>query len=346
MAKLSMSLPITDKHSLRQMRAPKKFAEMRVTSGSTGDPLYVYYSKKATDAFINRTVLSLKKSGVSKKDTVLNLFAYGNYIPGSMYERGCLAMGVAIMPLGAPNTYSKEKIIEAVCEVKPNVWFGVPSYCVTLIDILVKSRKTAYLPKKVVVAGERLLEVYIKKFKKHGIVLENHFGLTECPAIGVSKRGRPDIIEIINKGIYTEAIKEGNYTYFIVTDLLNSATPIVRYKTGDLISNVITNRNGSVKEMSVVGRSDDLVKIQGILVSKTKIINTVSHYTNKFIVYIKTQKNRDCVDIVLPQDCRKCESRLDTLLSEVKRKTYIYKKDVVVPQTISFKNRHIIDLRK
>ena len=339
-------IKINTKKDLSESVVPKKFAELRITSGSTGKPLYIFYSKEAVEGFINRTRKSIKLSGVSNKDIVLNLFAYGNYVPGSMYERACLLEEIPVLPLGAPNTYPKEKIMEVILKIKPTVWFSVPSYALGLLEILNTINPKAK-PKKVIVAGEMLLDSYISRFKDLGVQVINHFGLTECPAIGISKKGSPKIIEVIDEDIYVEAVEIENKLQLAITDLNNHSTQIVRYNTKDILENVKLNKDGSICEFTIIGRDDDLVKLQGMLTSKTKIEDTLSKYTNEFIVNFKTKENRDFVEFVLPSKFKNKEKELLKKLSFIfAKKEFKFKENIEVPKTSSHKLRHIVDLRK
>ena len=339
-------IEISTKKELSENPVSTSFLELRITSGSTGEPLYVFYSKESVDGFISRTRESIRLSGISQNDIVLNLFAYGNYVPGSMYERACLLDNIPVLPLGAPNTYPKEKIIEVILKIKPTVWLSVPSYALGLLEVLNKINPDLK-PKKVIVAGEMLLDSYISRFEELGVEVINHFGLTECPAIGVSKKGNPRLIKVINEGIYVEAIKVKDDLQLAITDLNNKATPIIRYNTRDILEGVKYNRDGSISEFVVIGRSDDLVKLQGMLTSKTKIENTLSKYTSDFIVNFKTKENRDFVEVVLPLEFKGKESEISKELSFIyAKKEIIFQDKVDVPKTISHKLRHIADLRK
>ncbi len=339
-------IKISTKKDLSAFIVPKNFLELRITSGSTGKALYVFYSNKAVEGFINRTRKSIKLSGVSNKDIVLNLFAYGNYVPGSMYERACLLDGISILPLGAPNTYPKEKIMEVILKVKPTVWFSVPSYALGLLEVLNKINPKI-MPKKVLVAGEMLLDSYISRFKDLGVEVVNHFGLTECPALGVSKKGDPKLIKVINEGIYVEAVEINKNLELAITDLNNSSTKIIRYNTKDVLEKVKYNDDGSISEFSVTGRDDDLIKLQGMLTSKTKIEDTLSKYTNEFIVNFKTKENRDYVEFILPSEFKDKEKDIIKELSFIfAKKEFIFQNKIEVPKTSSHKLRHIVDLRK
>ncbi len=339
-------IKINTKKDLSEYVVPKDFAELRITSGSTGKPLYVFYSREAVEEFINRTRESINLSNISKKDIVLNLFAYGNYVPGSMYERACLLEEIPILPLGAPNTYPKEKIMDVILKIKPTVWFSVPSYALGLLEVL-NAINPKIMPKKVIVAGEMLLDSYISRFNDLGVEVINHFGLTECPAIGISKKGNPKVIEVLEGDIYVEAVKIDQKLQLVITDLNNKATPIIRYNTKDILQNVKLNKNGSISEFTIIGRDDDLIKLQGMLTSKTKIENTLSKYTDEFIVNFKTKENRDFVEFVLPLEFKEKEKEILKELSFIfAKKEILFEVEVEVPKTSSHKLRHIVDLRK
>lgn len=337
---------ISNKSDLAKLKIPKRFAEMRITSGSSGEPLLIFYSKEAVDAFIKRTVISLKMSEVNKNDIVLNLFSYGNYIPGSMYERACLNLDIPVLPLGSPSTYPKEGIIKIIKKIKPTVWFSVPSYALNILNEIHLSNPEAK-PKKIIVAGERLLSSYINRFKEMGVEVINHFGLTECPAIGVSKKGNPEIIEVISEGILAEELSISDKTELIITDLNNTSTQIIKYRTQDCIENIKKDNEGFISEFKIGARNDSLIKLQGVFISKTKILDLISKYTSDFIINIKTKNNRDFLEITLPENYK---GQLKDILLDLSfisvKKEFIFVKNIVIPKTLSNKLKQIHDIRK
>jgi phenylacetate-coenzyme A ligase PaaK-like adenylate-forming protein len=335
----------SSKSELREI-IPKNFSELRITSGSSGKPLFIFYSSKSVESFVRRTIRSLEMSKVNKDDIVLNLFAYGNFIPGSMYERACLLSGIPVLPLGAPNTYPKEKIMEVIIKIKPSVWLSVPSYALGLLQAMKDLKLEKCMPKKVLVAGEKLLDSYIEKFKELGVEVINHFGLTECPAIGVSKPGDPKLIEVINDGIFAESVETENGLELLITDLNNFSTPIIRYNTFDILDRVKYNSDGSLMEFELKGRTDDLIKLQGLLVSKNQIKDILSKFSEDFIVNISIKDNRDFVEIILPSRIKDKESEILDKLDFIKaKKTVVYQDIVEVQKTSSYKLRNINDKR-
>lgn len=337
-------LKTIDKTGLKGNK-PKTFSELRITSGSTGEPCYIYYAKESVEAFIWRTVKSIELSGITEEDVVLNLFAYGNYVPGSMYEKACQRMNVPVIPLGAPNTYPMKQMVEVILKLKPSAWCSVPSYALGLINAVAGIDKTA-LPKTVMVAGEALFDTYIESFNKQGIKVVNHFGLTECPAIGVSIDNEKRI-HVINDGILVEIEKNDNVEELVITDLNNFSTPIIRYNTRDVVGNIDRDNEGNITAFELHGRNDDLVKLNGILTSKKHLSNSLLKFTEKFFIELKTKDDRDLVTIHLPESLQEQESDImKSLKFLIAKHEIVYEGHVDVPKTITNKAKYIIDLRK
>lgn len=341
-------VPIMTKGQLSVFPVPATFLQLRITSGSTGDPLYVYYSTNSVKAFVKRSQISLIRSGVTSQDIVLNLFAYGNYVPGSMYEQACLKENITVLPLGAPNTYPVDKIIDAIIRIKPTVWLSVPSYALGLLSKLSTISKSSYFPSKVIVAGEPLLDAYIKAFQDYGVEVISHYGLTECPSIGLSDKSNPKVINVLSRGLYVEAVKYDDENYhLVVTDLNNTSMPIIRYDTNDLVTNLKFNKDNSLKSFTLNGRSDDLIKLRGTLTSKSKLISLLSKYGADFVIKLITKDGSDCLEITLPTSKSNNKADIIADLAFIKCKIELIFIDTIdIPKTISNKLRYFIDLRK
>ncbi|MEI6553104.1 MAG: hypothetical protein WCO09_00895, partial [bacterium] len=119
-----------------------------------------------------------------------------------------------------------------------------------------------------------------------------------------SKEDNQSLIEVINDGIYVEAIENDGKFNLVITDLNNFSTPIIRYNTGVVISDLKYNEDGSLKSFLMIGRDDDLVKLQGILTSKSKIVDTLSKFTDIFTINIKTQEDRDLLEIIIDDELK------------------------------------------
>jgi phenylacetate-coenzyme A ligase PaaK-like adenylate-forming protein len=123
----------SNKKDLLKLKIPKNTLEVRGTSGSTGESLFIYFSDKAVKGFINRSRKFIKKMKLKKDDLGLILFSYGNFIVGSMTEKACNKEKIPLIPFGSTSTYKKELMIELIKKFKPTVWFSTPSYALKLL---------------------------------------------------------------------------------------------------------------------------------------------------------------------------------------------------------------------
>jgi phenylacetate-coenzyme A ligase PaaK-like adenylate-forming protein len=133
----------------------------------------------------------------------------------------------------------------------------------------------------------------------------------------------------------------------IVTDFTNTSSPIIRYRTKDIIKNV-KRQGGIIKEFEIVSRNDDLIKLRGAFVSKVKLGEILSNFSLDFIVYFTIKNNSDFIEIVLPKILENKKSKIQKSLKEVlgNNKMIIYFKDkLIIPKTNSNKPKYFLDLR-
>ncbi|VVB77083.1 AMP-binding enzyme [uncultured archaeon] len=338
------SVPLHTKEDIRAAPGPRDFAMVSSTSGSTGAPSYVFYSQDAYHAFIGRAVRQIKAAGAGKSDIALNLFAY-NYI-GNFCERACIKAGVPVVPLGFQNTCPKEKTLEAIELIRPTLWLSIPSYALKLLEELGPAQADC-VPRSIVVTGERLLESYSKRFNDIGISVSNIFGMTECPFIGISKKEDFRTFRVTGSDIFLETLDTEKGTELVVTDLKNFSTPVIRYKTGDVVTRVKYNEDGSVREFHLESREDDRIKINSELFSKSSIEDAISKYSEDFVLRVQTKDYADFIELTLPEKCRPEKNALLQDLSHFRsEKALVFAGRVDVPRTSSGKLKRIIDLRK
>ncbi|VVB77291.1 2-succinylbenzoate--CoA ligase [uncultured archaeon] len=338
--------PLSTKDDLRKIGLPAEFAEMRVTSGSTGEPLYVFYSKEAVESFTKRGIATMEAIGVGKNDVLLNLYSYGSVGAGINIERVCNRMNIPILPFGAPNTCPAEKVIDAIARTRPTAWVSVPSYALRLLSML-ETTCPGYAPKKIFAGGEELLDRQIELFGGRGIEVYDAFGMTECRRVGISRKEEPKVFDVISQGLYVETENTENGTELILTDLNNFSTPIIRYRTNDIVKNVKYDPDGSVTAFEFGGRATDHIDIGGSIVSKSSMANDMLAYSNEFLFYIKTGEDMaDAVDIVLPESCITRENDILSSLSYIHAKiSLVFAKKVNTFSIDSNKSTYVIDLR-
>ena len=98
----------------------------------------------------------------------------------------------------------------------------------------------------------------------------DHYGMTEIGPVAIEPMDSPGnllvldgrcIAELIEPN-GTNAAREGELAELILTNLGRSGSPLIRYRTGDLVKGRRTAR-GMVLELGILARTDDMIHVRG-----------------------------------------------------------------------------------
>lgn len=96
-----------------------------------------------------------------------------------------------------------------------------------------------------------------------GCRIFNRYGNAEFGVVALSRAGRIDELEIIDSVVYPESHSLGNgLEELIFTGLMNTAMPLIRYRTGD-VGEVATGPNGGQLIRRLTGRVHDIFEFNG-----------------------------------------------------------------------------------
>ena len=244
-------LPFTKKTDLRENYPYNLFAsEMKdivrihASSGTSGKPTVVAYTKNDTDNWSNLVARAISLAGGEPGGIFHNAFGYGLFTGGLGLHYGGEKLGMATIPVSGGNTDRQITVIE---DFKPTVIAGTPSYVLKIaeeMESLGKDPRDSTLQYGIFGA-----EPWSEEMRK---VLENKFDIKACDIYGLSEVLGPGvamecheaqdglhvaddhfIIEIINPDTQ-EPVAEGEEGEIVFTSLTKEAFPVIRYRTGDI----------------------------------------------------------------------------------------------------------------
>ena len=230
---------------------------------------------KATDYW--RMARALHAAKIKAKDLVHNAFSY-HMTPGAfMFETGAHALGCTVFPAGTGQT---EQQLQAMQELRPNVYCGTPSF----LRILLENAKTANIAlpslRTASVSGEACPASHVKWFaKEHGVNVFQTYATADLGLIAYETSAREGyvldedvIVEIVEPG-GTQPLPFGEVGEVIVT-VLNPSYPLIRFSTGDLSSFIPgpcpTGRT-SPRIKGWQGRADPSIKVRGMFVHRSSL---------------------------------------------------------------------------
>ncbi len=284
-------LPFTTKQDLRDnypfgmFTLPlEQIVRVHASSGTTGKPTVVGYSKRDIDVWSELMARSFAAAGVGKGDIIQNAYGYGLFTGGLGAHYGGEKLGATVIPISGGNT---KKQIMIMKDFQSTVLTATPSYVLYLVETLKDMGiKKEDLSLKVGILGAEPWSEEMRNSieDRLGIDAIDIYGLSEIMGPGVAieckeaKHGLhiwedAFIPEIINPET-GEVLKDGEEGELVITTIAKDAIPLIRYRTRDITRIIkepcICGRTHRRIER-IKGRSDDMLIIRGVNIFPSQI---------------------------------------------------------------------------
>jgi phenylacetate-CoA ligase len=283
-------LPFTVKDDLRRnyplglLAVPRaEVARVHGSSGTTGKPTFVAYTKKDLDTWSGLVARFLVAGGLRPEHMVHVAFGYGLFTGGFGLHYGIEKVGAGIVPAAGGNTPRQVMLIR---DLGAEVLVCTPSYALHIGEV---ARAEGYRPGDLPLryghfGGEPWTEeMRVAVEEALGILAFNNYGLSVVIGPGVSGEcGARDGMHVQEDHFLVECldpetlepVPEGEVGELVVTSLTKEALPVLRYRTRDLAAldrrPCPCGRTG-VRMGRVVGRSDDMLILRGVNVFPSQV---------------------------------------------------------------------------
>ncbi|MCE5194064.1 MAG: phenylacetate--CoA ligase [Nitrospiraceae bacterium] len=284
-------LPFTTKEDLRLNYPFGLFAvpfeqvvRIHASSGTTGKPTVVGYTKKDIDTWAELMARTLSAGGAHKGDVVHNAYGYGLFTGGLGAHYGAEKLGAAVIPISGGNTKRQIMIMQ---DFGSTVLMCTPSYALNIAEVMEEMNiEPSSLKLRVGLFGaepwsETMRHEIEKKLKIKAIDI---YGLSEVIGPGVASECLEKqhglhvnedhfIPEIINPET-GEPLKPGETGELVFTTLTKEAFPVIRYRTKDisrLSPEQCTCGRTFYRMQRITGRTDDMLIIRGVNVFPSQI---------------------------------------------------------------------------
>jgi phenylacetate-CoA ligase len=254
---------------------------IHASSGTTGQPTVVGYTKADLAMWDEVMERSLRASGLRPGDLLHNAYGYGLFTGGLGVHGGAEKMGLTVVPVSGGMTERQVRLIEDFQATGITV---TPSYMLSILD---EYRRQGIDPRnsplQVGIFGAEpwtnaMREEVEQSFDMHAVDI---YGLSEVMGPGVSCEcvESKDGLHIWEDHFYPEVIDpetgavlpDGTLGELVFTSLTKQAFPIIRYRTRDL-TRLLPGTARSMRRMEkVTGRSDDMMILRGVNVFPTQI---------------------------------------------------------------------------
>jgi phenylacetate-CoA ligase len=284
-------LPFTTKEELRegQRRKPpfgphlcapsERLVRMHVTSGTTGDPVAVGFTQHDHEANSAVGGEAFRIARLRPGDTVAHCLNYALYAGGIADHMALEASGATVVPVG---TGQSRRLLELIPRLGINAIFGTLSFPAYLAA---RAREAGIEPRElrlrhIVTAGEPgagLAAVRSEIEQDWGATVADTFGMSDVwstmgGACGEGRGlhltvGEHAVMEMIDpdSGAPLE-LEDGATGELVWTHLQREASPLLRYRSGDL-AQVWTSPcpcGRGEPRIRIDGRRDDMLRVQAV----------------------------------------------------------------------------------
>ncbi len=254
--------------------SPRKVVRVHASSGTTGKPTIVAYTKNDIEMWSEAVARSCCAAGIRPTDIVQNAYGYGLFTGGLGAHYGIERLGATAIPISGGMTTRQ---IQTLYELKSDAIMVTPSYMLKLGESIIKAGlNPADTNLKVGIFGAEPwtheMRDYIEEI--FDIDAVDIYGLSEVCGPGVAQESveSKDGLNVWEDLFYPEIIDpetgevlpDGKKGELVFTSLQKEALPVVRYRTGD-ITRLLPGSTRSMRRIEKIkARIDDMIILRGV----------------------------------------------------------------------------------
>ena len=300
------ALPLTTKAELNADQAAnppwgtalteplEKYTRYCQTSSTTGRPLRWIDTNENWQWMLECWKAVYRAARVAPGDRVFFPFSFGPFLGfWAGFEAGH-QVGLHCIPGGGMSSQIRLAIIESV---GATVVCCTPTYALRLAEIAAQERPQRPLAESTVrvliVAGEpggSIPATRARIERSWGARVIDHHGLTEVGPVSFECWEAPGFLHV-NEGEFiaevldpasSQPVPDGAHGELVLTNLGRAASPIIRYRTGDIVVKrsdaCVCGRTWARLEGGILSRVDDMINIRGVNVYPVGIESVVRRF--------------------------------------------------------------------
>ncbi|MGB0716768.1 MAG: phenylacetate--CoA ligase family protein [Phycisphaerae bacterium] len=273
------------------------FQRVHQTSGSKGTPVTWLDTGDSWNWWKRCWRVVLEAAGVTEADRVFVPFSFGPFIGFWGAYEAAMAMGAMVLPAGGMSTSARLAYLQ---KHGATVLCCTPTYALRMVEVAqAEGVDLAQSPvRAIIVAGEPGGGIESTRHRMEsgwGARVFDHVGMTEIGAWGFEVEAEPGTVfvnelefvaEVVDpesgtpmfpSGTPQEQPPPGTRGELVLTNLGRWESPLIRYRTGDLVE--LSERNGLMGlKAGVIGRTDDMIHVRGVNVFPSALENVVRRF--------------------------------------------------------------------
>lgn len=256
---------------------PNRYCRLHQTSGTTGRPMRWLDTAASWDGIMECWRQIYLLAGITPDDRFFFPFSFGPFIGFWAAFEGAGRIGNFCLAGGGMTT---EIRLRAMIENEATIVCCTPTYALRMAELAQQNNIDLHesTVRMLIVAGEpggAIPATRSRIEQAWNARVIDHWGMTEIGSLGIESFDRPGgmylletetIAEIVDPQSL-EPVQEGTTGELLITNLGRTGSPLIRYRTRDLVR-ASTAKDPAGRQLlwlegGILGRSDDMVTIRG-----------------------------------------------------------------------------------
>ncbi len=256
-----------------------RYTRLCQTSGTSGTPLRWLDTPESWEWLLGNWEQIYGAAGVKRGDRAFFAFSFGPFLGFWTAFEAAARVGALCLSGGAMSSASR---VRAIFDHQANVLCCTPTYAVRLAEVAAAEQidMTQSPVRLIIVAGEPGGSIPATRTRLEqlwpGARVFDHHGMTEVGPVSYECPARPGSLHLIETSYLAEvidpvsgrAVEEGAKGELVLTTLGRIGSPVLRYRTGDLVKPSYglceCGRHEMALEGGILGRIDDMVIVRGV----------------------------------------------------------------------------------
>jgi phenylacetate-CoA ligase len=311
-----------------------RYTRFHQTSGTSGSPLRWLDTPENWDGMIESWTEIFHAAGVHAADRVMFAFSFGPFIGFWLAFESAQRLGCLCLPGGGLSTSARLRML---LDNRATILCCTPTYAIRLGEVALQEKTGQACVRTIIVAGEpggsipgtrkRIEELW------PGARVFDHHGMTETGPVTYECPKQPGVLHVIESAYYAEVIdpasgKPANSGELVLTTLNRVGSPLLRYRTGDLVKLVtrhsprasspcVCGRHELALDGGILGRVDDMIIVRGVNVYPSAVEEIIRGFGEIAEYRVQVSNRNALAELRLEIEPAKETSDLEGLLLRV-----------------------------
>ena len=290
-----------------------RYTRCHQTSGTSGAPMRWLDTAESWKHILEDWMEVMRAAGLRREDRFFFAFSFGPFLGFWAAFEAALKRGSFCLPGGGMTTATR---LQAMVQNEITVLACTPTYALRMGEVAAEQGMEQLPLRCLLVAGEPggslpAMRRRLAKLWPSASVFDHH-GMTETGPVSFQCPNHPGILHLIDASYLAEVRNPqtqettvpGERGELILTTLRRIGSPLIRYRTGDVVRLAAPGacgcgRNLTALDGGILGRLDDMIIVRGVNVYPSAIDEIVQIAGGVTEYQVKISEHRSLTELTI-----------------------------------------------